>query len=140
METVSRRSAIKCLGLGAAALAFSSHVRAEKFFGKPLSRELLHPQGMRPLRYDESVVYEGPDMTIRRIEVFFTRTEKVYPGHYMGANPETLQRINDLGLMAQEMVDGRRTGSTAVQAMMGLNGRTCDYDVNIGYRKPEGLK
>ena len=306
METISRRNALKWLGLGAAALAFSPYVRAEELFNKPLFRDPLHPQGpqgMPPLKYDEPVVYEGPDVIIRqidahtwegnghlmanetiyiiegkdkailldagtkiddldkivagitkkpvtliathvhpdhtgsaihyfpeiwinaadtvnvpmfmadykgkinyledgqvfdlggrRIEVIFTPghtpgsatffemesdrkwgysgdafgsgnlllttnfstllatttrieaymkrhgIEKMYPGHYMGRNPETLQRISDLRRMSEEMIEGTRQGSTNGQAMMGLNGRIRDFGVNISYRDPEGLK
>lgn len=305
MENITRRNALKWLGLGAAALAFSPYVRAEELFNKPLFRDPLHPQGpqgMPRLKYDEPVVYEGPDVVIRqidahtwegnghlmanetiyiiegedkailldagtkiddldkivagitkkpitliathvhpdhtgsainyfpeiwinaadtvnvpqfmadykgtiyyledgqvfdlggrRIEVIFTPghtpgsatffemddrkwgysgdafgsgnlllttnfstllatttrietymkrhgIEKMYPGHYMGANPETLQRISDLKRMSEEMIEGTRKGATNGQAMMGLNGRIRDYGVNVSYRDPEGLK
>jgi glyoxylase-like metal-dependent hydrolase (beta-lactamase superfamily II) len=293
------------MGLGAAALAFSPYVRAEKLLDEPRLRDLMRPQGpqgMPPLKYDEPVVYEGPDVIIRqidehtwegnghlmanetiyiiegsekailldagtkiegldkivagitkkpvtliathvhpdhtgsaihdfaeiwinaadtpnvpifmkdykgkvnyledgqvfdlggrRIEVIFTpghtpgsatffemdgrkwgysgdafgsgnlllttnfstllatttRIEKymkkhgieiMYPGHYMGKNTETLQRISDLKLMSEQMIDGTRKGDTSGQGMMGLNGRIRDYGVNVSYRDPEGLK
>lgn len=293
------------MGLGAAALAFSPYVRAEKLLDEPRLRDLMRPQGpqgMPPLEYDEPVVYEGPDVIIRqidehtwegnghlmanetiyiiegsekailldagtkidgldkivagitskpvtliathvhpdhtgsaihdfaeiwinaadtpnvpifmndykgkvnyledgqvfdlggrRIEVIFTPghtpgsatffemdgrkwgysgdafgsgnlllttnfstllatttriekymkkhgIEKMYPGHYMGKNPETLQRISDLKLMSEQMIEGTRKGDTSGQGMMGLNGRVRDYGVNVSYRDPEGLK
>ena len=293
------------MGLGAAALAFSPYVRAEKLLDEPRLRDLMRPQGpqgMPPLKYDEPVVYEGPDVIIRqidehtwegnghlmanetiyiiegsekailldagtkidgldkivagitskpvtliathvhpdhtgsaihdfaeiwinaadtpnvpifmkdykgkvnyledgqvfdlggrRIEVIFTPghtpgsatffemdgrkwgysgdafgsgnlllttnfstllatttriekymkkhgIEKMYPGHYMGKNPETLQRISDLKLMSEQMIEGTRKGDTSGQGMMGLNGRVRDYGVNVSYRDPEGLK
>lgn len=305
MEKISRRNALKWMGLGAATMALSPYIRAEELFNKPLFRDSLHPQGpqgMPPLKYNEPVVYEGPDVIIRqidahtwegnghlmanetiyiiegkdktilldagtkidnldkivagitknpiiliathvhpdhtgsainyfpeiwinaadmvnvpmfmadykgkinyledgqvfdlgdrRIEVIFTPghtpgsasffemdgrkwgysgdafgsgnlllttnfstllatttrieaymkrhgIEKMYPGHYMGANPETLQRISDLKLMSKEMVDGTRQGGENGQATLGLNGRIRDYGVNVSYRDPEGVK
>jgi len=80
--------------------------------------------------------------TTTRIEAYMKRhgIEKMYPGHYMGANPETLQRISDLKKMSAEMIEGTRKGDTNGQAMMGLNGRIRDYGVNVSYRDPDGLK
>lgn len=80
--------------------------------------------------------------TTTRIEAYMKRhgIEKMYPGHYMGSNPETLQRISDLKLMSVQMIEGSRKGDVSGQAMMGLNGRIRDYGVNVSYRDPEGLK
>ena len=80
--------------------------------------------------------------TTTRIEAYMKRhgIEKMYPGHYMGSNPETIQRISDLKLMSEQMIEGIRKGETGGQAMMGLNGRIRDYGVNVSYRDPEGLK
>lgn len=80
--------------------------------------------------------------TTTRIEMYMRRfgIEKMYPGHYMGSNPETLQRISDLKLMSAEMIEGKRKGETSAQAMLGLNGRIRDFGVNVSYRDPEGLK
>ena len=80
--------------------------------------------------------------TTTRIEMYMRRfgIEKMYPGHYMGSNPETLQRISDLKLMSAEMFEGKRKGETSAQAMLGLNGRIRDFGVNVSYRDPEGLK
>ena len=305
MEKINRRNALKWLGAGVAAMAFSPYVRAEKLFEEPRFRSPLRPQGpqgMPRLKYDEPVVYEGSDVVIRqidahtwegnghlmanetiyliegmekailldagtkidgldkivagitskpvtliathvhpdhtgsaihdfpeiwinaadtpnvpqfmagykgkinyledgqvfdlggrRIEVIFTPghtpgsaaffemdgrkwgysgdafgsgnlllttnfstllstttrieaymkrhgIEKMYPGHYMGSNPETLQRISDLKLMSEQMIEGTRKGETGGQAMMGLNGRIRDFGVNVSYRDPDGLK
>jgi hypothetical protein len=80
--------------------------------------------------------------TTTRIEAYMKRhgIEKMYPGHYMGANPETLQRISDLKRMSEEMIDGARKGESNGQGMMGLNGRIRDFGVNVSYRDPMGLK
>ena len=66
--------------------------------------------------------------------------EKMYPGHYLGSNPETLQRISDMKKMCEEMLDGTRKGDASGQGMMGLNARIRDFGVNINYRDPDGLK
>ena len=80
--------------------------------------------------------------TTTRIEKYMKKhgVEKLYPGHYMGKNLETLQRISDLKLMSEQMLDGTRKGDTSGQAMLGLNGRIRDYGVNVSYRDPEGVK
>ena len=80
--------------------------------------------------------------TTTRIEAYMKRhgIEKMYPGHYMGSNPETLQRISDMRRMSEEMIDGRRKGDVSGNGMMGLNGRIRDFGVNISYRDPDGLK
>ncbi len=80
--------------------------------------------------------------TTTRIEAYMERfgIEKMYPGHYMGANPETLQRIKDMKKMSQEMIDGTRKGNVNAQGMMGLNASIRDFGVNINYRDPIGLK
>ena len=71
MEKINRRNALKWLGAGVAAMAFSPYVRAEKLFEEPRFRSPLPPQGpqgMPRLKYDEPVVYEGPDVIIRQID------------------------------------------------------------------------
>ena len=80
--------------------------------------------------------------TTTRIEAYMKRhgIEKMYPGHYMGSNPETLQRISDMKRMSEEMIEGQRKGESGGQAMMGLIGRIRDFGVNISYRDPDGLK
>lgn len=80
--------------------------------------------------------------TTTRIESYMKRhgIEKMYPGHYMGSNPETLQRISDLKKMSEEMINGTRKGDVNEQGMMGLNGRIRDFGVNISYRSPQGVK
>ncbi|MBQ7552806.1 MAG: MBL fold metallo-hydrolase [Bacteroidaceae bacterium] len=80
--------------------------------------------------------------TTTRIESYMKRhgIEKMYPGHYMGSNPETLQRISDLKKMSEEMIEGKREGNMLDQAMLGLNARIRDFGVNISYRYPDGVK
>lgn len=80
--------------------------------------------------------------TTTRIEKYMEKhgIEKMYPGHYMGSNPETLQRVHDLRVISEEMIEGTRKGETSAQGMMGLNGRVRDFGVNVSYRDPDGLK
>jgi glyoxylase-like metal-dependent hydrolase (beta-lactamase superfamily II) len=80
--------------------------------------------------------------TTTRIEKYMQKhgIEKMYPGHYMGSNPETLQRVHDLRVISEEMIEGSRKGESNGQGMMGLNGRVRDFGVNVSYRDPMGLK
>ncbi len=80
--------------------------------------------------------------TTTRIEKYMQKhgVVKMYPGHYMGSNPETLQRISDLKKISDEMIEGVRKGDVSGQAMLGLNGRIRDFGVNVSYRDPIGLK
>lgn len=80
--------------------------------------------------------------TTTRIERYMVKhgIEKMYPGHYMGSNPETLQRISDMKKMSDEMIEGIRKGDVNGQGMLGLNARVRDFGVNISYRDPMGLK
>lgn len=64
---------------------------------------------------------------------------KLYPGHYHGDNPETLKRVQDLNLMAREVLSGERKGEYE-EGMLGLNAAVSDYGVTIRYNYPEGVK
>ena len=64
--------------------------------------------------------------------------EKLYPGHYHGDNPETLQRVLDEKKMSQEVLSGKRKGTS--EASMGLNSYIYDCGVYIRYRAPEALQ
>jgi len=63
---------------------------------------------------------------------------KLFPGHYAGDNPETLQRVEDLNTIAREMLSGKRKGLKGNS--MGLNAYVTDFGVTVRYRDPEGLK
>ena len=63
---------------------------------------------------------------------------KLYPGHYSGDNPETLQRVLDEKKMAQEVLSGRRKGTP--DTANGLNRSIHDYGVTIRYNDPDALK
>ena len=65
--------------------------------------------------------------------------EKLYPGHYHGDNPETLQRVLDEKKMAQEVLSGKRKG-VEDHSNGNLNRVVTDFGVNIRYNDPEALK
>lgn len=66
--------------------------------------------------------------------------EKLYPGHYDGRNPETLQRVKDEYEMSLEMLENKRKGNADPTQGMGLNGVITDHGVNIRYKDPLGIK
>ena len=66
--------------------------------------------------------------------------EKLYPGHYHGDNPETLQRVLDEKKMSEEVLKGKRKGTKDPSATNGLNSYLLDYGVYIRYNDPEALK
>ena len=66
--------------------------------------------------------------------------EKLYPGHYHGDNPETLQRVLDEKRMSQEVLNGKRKGTKDPSATNGLNSYLLDYGVYIRYNDPEALR
>ena len=64
--------------------------------------------------------------------------EKLYPGHYHGDNPETLQRVLDEKKVSEEVLSGKRKGSP--DNSNGLNRVVTDYGFNIRYNDPAALK
>ncbi len=62
----------------------------------------------------------------------------LYPGHYHGDNPETLQRVLDEKKMSQEVLSGKRKGTP--DSANGLNRSITDYGVTIRYNDPDALK
>lgn len=65
---------------------------------------------------------------------------KLYPGHYHGDNPETLQRVLDEKAMCEEMLAGTRKPQKNDQASMGLNAMINDHGVTIRFKDPDGIK
>ena len=63
---------------------------------------------------------------------------KLYPGHYHGDNPETLQRVLDERKMSLEVLSGKRKGTP--DTSNGLNRSINDYGVTIRYNDPEALR
>ena len=59
--------------------------------------------------------------------------DKLYPGHYHGDNPETLQRVLDEKKMSEEVLSGKRKGVPDPSGN-GLDYSIHDYGVTIRYR------
>ena len=64
--------------------------------------------------------------------------EKLYPGHYHGDNPETLQRVKDELTLSRDVLSGKRKGE--VEEANGLNRYVRDFGVTIRYSDPEALR
>ena len=64
--------------------------------------------------------------------------DKLYPGHYHGDNPETLQRVLDELKMSREVLSGKRKGNP--NNTNGLNREIFDYGVHIRYNVPDALR
>ena len=81
--------------------------------------------------------------TCTRISAYMKKygIEKMYPGHYMGSNPETLERVENMKNMSREMLDGTRKGNVNPGGgMLGLNASVRDFGVNINYNEPNSVK
>lgn len=57
----------------------------------------------------------------------------LYPGHYMGVNCETQQRIADMMQMSRDVLDGKLSGEKNPQGMLGLNNVLAMHGVRINY-------
>jgi len=57
----------------------------------------------------------------------------LYPGHYFGANPETLQRVKDMITLSRDVLSGKVKGEENPRAMLGLNYVVSAYGVRINY-------
>lgn len=82
-------------------------------------------------------------LTCTRVAAYMEKygIEKLYPGHYHGNNPETLQRVKDEKTMCEELLDGTRKPKLQEgNASMGLNAIEEDFGVKINYRYPDGMK
>jgi glyoxylase-like metal-dependent hydrolase (beta-lactamase superfamily II) len=61
--------------------------------------------------------------------------KQLYPGHFMGRNPETPQRIKDMITLSRDVMAGRIKGEPNPNGMMGLNLIVSDYGVRINYKE-----
>lgn len=59
--------------------------------------------------------------------------DKLYPGHYFGANPETKQRVDDICTLSKGVLSGKLKGEENPNGMLGLNLVISDYGVRINY-------
>ena len=58
---------------------------------------------------------------------------QLYPGHFMGRNTETPQRIRDMITLSRDVMLGKVKGEPNPNGMMGLNLVVSDYGVRINY-------
>jgi len=58
---------------------------------------------------------------------------KLYPGHYMGVNCETQQRVADMMQMSRDVLDGKLAGEKNDRGMLGLNNVLTMHGVRINY-------
>lgn len=58
---------------------------------------------------------------------------KLYPGHYMGRNVETLKRVTDMMQMSRDMLDGKLQGEKNERGMLGLDHVLSMHGVRINY-------
>lgn len=58
---------------------------------------------------------------------------KLYPGHYMGLNTETQQRVADMIQISRDMLEGKLEGEDNPQGMIGLNRKIVMHGVTINY-------
>ena len=64
--------------------------------------------------------------------------DKLYPGHYHGDNPETLERVLGEKKMSEEVLSGKRKGTP--DNANGLNSYIYDYGTYIRYNDPQALQ
>jgi len=73
---------------------------------------------------------EKMEATMRKYNV-----SQLYPGHFMGRNPETPQRIRDMITLSREVMSGKVKGEANPHGMMGLDLIISDYGVRINYNE-----
>jgi glyoxylase-like metal-dependent hydrolase (beta-lactamase superfamily II) len=57
----------------------------------------------------------------------------LYPGHYMGRNAETKQRVDDILALSQDILAGKLKGEASARGMMGMNLVVNARGVRINY-------
>ena len=82
------------------------------------------------------VLVETIDRTLAYMQA--NGIEKLYPGHYHGDNPETVQRLLDEKKMSQDAISGKRRG-VPDSSSNGLNRDLYDYGVHIRYNDPDAF-
>lgn len=73
--------------------------------------------------------------TCKKMDAYITENgiKYLYPGHYMGLNKETPQRIKDLITLCEDVLSGKREGEAVESASMGLDRAVTDFGVRIVY-------
>jgi glyoxylase-like metal-dependent hydrolase (beta-lactamase superfamily II) len=59
--------------------------------------------------------------------------KRLYPGHFLGKNAETRQRIEDMITLSKDVLSGKVKGQENPKGMLGLNLVVNDYGVRINY-------
>lgn len=59
--------------------------------------------------------------------------EYLYPGHYRGNNPETLQRVKDMITLSKDVLSGKVKGEEISGSRFGMSYVVNDYGVRINY-------
>lgn len=74
-------------------------------------------------------------LTCQRMSAYMQKygIQKLYPGHYMGKNVETMERVINLGEMAQGLLEGKYQGEANPKGMLGLNRVLTMHGVRINY-------
>lgn len=74
-------------------------------------------------------------LTCQRLSAYMQKNgiKKLYPGHYMGKNVETQERVIHLGEMAQGLLEGKYQGEANPQGMLGLNRVLTMHGVRLNY-------
>ena len=63
--------------------------------------------------------------------------KQLYPGHFMGRNPETPQRVKDMITLSKDVLSGKVKGDPNPRGMMGLDLIVNDYGVRINYSEQQ---
>lgn len=73
--------------------------------------------------------------TCDRVSDYMRRNNivKLYPGHYMGSNMETLKRVEDMSKISAEVLDGVLQGESNPRGMLGLDHIIVRDGVRINY-------
>lgn len=74
-------------------------------------------------------------LTCQRMSEYMQKhnISKLYPGHYMGVNAETLKRVQDMLQMSRDVLSGKIEGRKNERGMLGLDRVLTMHGVNINY-------
>lgn len=74
-------------------------------------------------------------LTCQRMSEYMQKygIEKLYPGHYMGVNVETVKRVQDMLQMSRDVLAGKVEGRKNERGMLGLDRVLTMHGVNINY-------
>lgn len=74
-------------------------------------------------------------LTCQRVSEYMQKHNitKLYPGHYMGSNTETLKRVNDMKQMSRDVLDGKVEDVKNERGMLGLDHVLTQHGVRINY-------